>query len=260
MNKPTLKIVKIGGHIINDSSQLAIFLEDFAKLKGNKILVHGGGKKASEIACSMGITPKMIDGRRITDEATLEIVTMVYAGLINKNMVAQLQANSCNAIGVSGADGNMIQATKRPVKEIDYGYAGDVEKVHGAHLKTLIDSGLIPVFCPISHDKKGQLLNTNADTIAAEVAVGMSDFFEVELNYVFEADGVLEDVSDKTSVIDTIDVGYYQELIANGTISDGMLPKIHNCFDALKRGVCEVRIGGVTLIKNNAALYTTLII
>jgi acetylglutamate kinase len=260
MSKPTLKIVKIGGNIINDTSQLAVFLEDFAKLKGNKILVHGGGKKASEIGRAMGIIPKMIDGRRITDASTLEIVTMVYAGLINKNVVAQLQANSCNAIGVSGTDGNMIQAIKRPVKEIDYGYAGDVEKVNAAQLKMIIEAGLVPVFCPITHDKKGLLLNTNADTIAAEIAVGMSETFEVELNYVFEADGVLENVSDKTSVIDTINAAYYQKLIANGTISDGMLPKMHNCFDALKRGVFEVRIGGVALIRNNTTIYTTLII
>lgn len=260
MNKPILKIVKIGGNIINDESQLAVFLEDFSKLEGNKILVHGGGKKASEIGLAMGITPKMVDGRRITDEATLGIVTMVYAGLINKNMVAQLQAHSCNAIGVSGADGNMIQAVKRPIKEIDYGFAGDIVKVNGSQIKSLLEAGLVPVFCPISHDKNGQLLNTNADTIAAEVAVGMSGYYEVELNYVFEADGVLADVSDKTSVIDTIDAGYYEKLIENGTISDGMLPKMHNCFDALKRGVSEVRIGGVALIKNNTTIYTTLII
>ena len=260
MSKPKLKLVKIGGNILNDASQLAIFLEDFSRLEGDKILVHGGGKKASEIGQAMGISPKMVDGRRITDEDTLEIVTMVYAGLINKNVVAQLQAHSCNAIGVSGADGNMIQAIKRPVKAIDYGYAGDVVQVQGNQLKLVLEAGLVPVFCPITHNQKGQLLNTNADTIAAELAAGLSDFYEVELNYVFEADGVLKDVSDKTSVIDTINSEYYRELIANGVISDGMLPKMHNCFDALKRGVSEVRIGGIALIKSNASIYTTLII
>lgn len=258
MSKEKLKIVKIGGNIINDTAQLVSFLKDFSQLEGRKILVHGGGKKASELGVSLGVVPEMINGRRITDEATLDIVTMVYAGLINKNIVAQLQANQCNAIGVSGADGNIIQASKRAVTDIDYGFAGDVEMVDATQIEALINAGLTPVCCAITHNKKAQLLNTNADTIAAEVAVAMSERFEVTLNYVFEVDGVLSDITDKTSVIETIDAVAYKKLIEVGVISDGMLPKMHNCFDALRRGVSTVKIGGPSLLKKRKTRCTTL--
>ena len=258
MNKQVLKIVKIGGNIINSKKELRSFLSDFAAIKEQKILVHGGGKKASEVLNAMGIAPKMIDGRRITDEQTLEVVTMVYAGLLNKNIVGALQAVGCNAIGLTGADGNSIHAYKRPVKKIDYGFAGDIDKVNARAISVLIENNFVPVFCAITHDKNGQLLNTNADTIATEIAIALSDSYEVELSYVFELLGVLKDIQDATSVIQKINGEKYRELKAAGIIADGMLPKLHNCFNALENGVKQVKIGNRTMVKDNAKLFTTL--
>lgn len=258
MSKNTLKIVKIGGNVINNEDALHSFLKDFSELEGPKILVHGGGRKASEVSSAMGLEPKMINGRRVTDEATVEVVTMVYAGLLNKNIVAQLQKHGCNAMGLSGADANCILAHKRIVKDIDYGFAGDVDEVNSEIIDVLLQNNVIPVFCAITHDKKGQLLNTNADTIASEVAVGMSVSYNTELNYVFELKGVLESIEDKNSVITEINAEKYASLIEQGIIADGMIPKLHNCFNSLKKGVSKVKIGDASLMKTLNKIYTTL--
>jgi len=258
MKKQKLHIVKIGGNIINDKALLISFLNDFSALSTPKILIHGGGKKATEIATEMGIKPKMVDGRRITDKQNLEIVTMVYAGLLNKKIAAQLQQNSCNAMGLSGADANCILAHKRLVKEIDYGFVGDIDKVNSETIQVFLEHNLTPIFCAITHDKNGQLLNTNADTIASEVAIAMSQLYNTELNYVFELKGVLKTIEDKNSVIKHINSEKYNQLINEGIISDGMLPKLHNCFNALKKGVHQVKIGDASLIKKTTSLFTTL--
>ena len=258
MGKEPLHIIKIGGNVINDEASLSEFLKDFAQVSGKKILVHGGGKKASELLKSIGIEPKMVGGRRITDQATLEVVTMVYAGLINKNIVAQLQQNNCNAIGLSGADGNSIKAHKRLVKDIDYGFAGDVDVVENKTFKALLDNKLTPVLCAITHDKKGQLLNTNADTITSEVATALSNDYEVTITYCFEKKGVLTDINNDDSVIEKIDTQKYESLKNDGIISDGMLPKLENCFYALNKGVSKIIIGHPTVIANANQLCTTL--
>jgi len=255
-----LTIVKIGGNIINDSSALISFLKDFSKINGSKILVHGGGRKATEMANKLGLKPKMVDGRRITDKANLEVVTMVYAGLLNKNIVARLQENNCNAIGLSGADANTISSHKRIVKDIDYGFAGDVDAVSSNVIKILVDNDITPVFCAITHDKKGQLLNTNADTIASEIASAMCDVFDVELIYCFEKKGVLADTNDDDSVIERIDSRSYLQLKEKGIIAEGMLPKIDNCFYALQNGVAKVVIGLPEIIKNKHLKQTTLVL
>ena len=258
MEKQTLQIVKIGGNVINNDEALLSFLKDFAALPSPKILVHGGGKRASEISSAMGLVPTMINGRRVTDEATLEIVTMVYAGLLNKKITSQLQKLDCNAIGLSGTDGNSILAHKRIVKEVDYGFAGDVDAVNSDFINVLLQNNITPVFCAITHDKNGQLLNTNADTIVSEVAIGMSELYQTELNFVFELKGVLENIEDKNSVITHINSKKYEQLIADGTIADGMLPKMQNCFNALNRGVQKVKIGDASMIDKAATLYTTI--
>lgn len=253
-----LTIVKVGGNVINNAEALESFLSDFAALEGNKILVHGGGKRATQLAADLGIEATMINGRRVTDEATIEIVTMVYAGLLNKNIVATLQSKNCNAIGLSGADGNSIQAHKRKVVDVDYGFAGDVDGINAANIATFINGGMTPVFCAITHDGKGQLLNTNADTIASTIAVGMSDLYDVSLVYTFEKNGVLTSVDDDNSVITDINSEKYSQLKADGIIADGMLPKMENCFNALQQGVSEVIIGNPTVIINKEQLFTTL--
>ncbi|HEY9220534.1 MAG TPA: acetylglutamate kinase [Lutibacter sp.] len=260
MAKQQLHIVKIGGNIINDEVALYSFLKDFSEMDEPKILVHGGGKRATEISEAMGLQPKMIAGRRITDEATLEVVTMVYAGLLNKKITAQLQKLNCNALGLSGADANCILAHKRIVAEVDYGFAGDVDAINAEFITVLLQNKVTPVFCAITHDKHGQLLNTNADTIASEIAVAMSDFYDVALNYVFELKGVLENIADKNSVIRHINLKKYEQLIEDGVISEGMIPKLHNCFNALKKGVQKVNIGDASLLKNTNNLHTTLTI
>lgn len=260
MKNQKLNIVKIGGNIINNDIALTAFLKYFAELDGFKILVHGGGKKATELALAMGLKPKMVNGRRVTDEANLEVVTMVYAGLLNKKITAILQQNNCNAIGLSGVDANCILAHKRIVKDIDYGFAGDVDTVNSTFINVLLQNNVTPVFCAITHDKNGQLLNTNADTIASEVAIAMSDLYKTALNYVFELKGVLESIEDKNSVICKINLDKYEELVEQGIISEGMIPKLHNCFSALKKGVQKVKIGDASLIKGTNKLYTTLTI
>ncbi|MHB1146834.1 MAG: acetylglutamate kinase [Lutibacter sp.] len=260
MDKQLLKIVKIGGNIINDEAALHSFLKDFAALDAPKILVHGGGKRATEISEAMGLQPKMVAGRRVTDEVTLEVVTMVYAGLLNKKITAHLQKFNCNALGLSGADANCILAHKRIVTEVDYGFAGDVVAVNAEFITLLLQNKVTPVFCAITHDKNGQLLNTNADTIASEMAIAMSDFYEVELNYVFELKGVLSTIANKNSVIQHIDLKKYEQLIEDGIISEGMIPKLHNCFNALKKGVKKVNIGDASLVNKYIDLHTTLTI
>ena len=219
-------------------------------LEGPKVLVHGGGKKASEVMSQMGILPKMIDGRRVTDAQSLEIVTMVYAGLINKNIVTKLQKYDCNAIGLSGADANVILAKKRPSDPIDYGFAGDVQKVNAEALTTLIEGGMTPVFCAITHDDSAQLLNTNADTIASAVSKGLSQNYTVSLWYCFEKKGVLLDINDEDSVVECINYNKYQTFLKDGVIADGMKPKMLNVFEALKKnGVKEVKIGHPDMVK-----------
>ena len=256
--KEKLRIVKIGGNVINDKKQLQSFLKDFSDMESLKILVHGGGKRATQLAVSLGLQTKMIGGRRVTDEANLEIVTMVYAGLLNKNIVAQLQANNCNAIGLTGADANTITAHKRIVKDIDYGYAGDVDSIENKSIELFLNNGIVPVFSAITHDKKGQLLNTNADTIASELAKGLADNFEVELIYCFEKKGVLMDIDDNDSVIADIDKKKYEQLKADQIIAEGMLPKLENCFESLENGVKKVIIGRPELISNKGMQHTSL--
>lgn len=258
MMKRKLKIVKIGGNVINDRQELGSFLRDFSDMDTLKILVHGGGKRATELAATLGLETKMVGGRRITDEANLEIVTMVYAGLLNKNIVAKLQANDCNAIGLTGADANMILAHKRIVKDIDYGFVGDVDAVEKETIKLLLNNQIVPVFSAITHNKNGQLLNTNADTIASELAKGLSGIFDVELIYCFEKKGVLMDVEDDDSVIEEIDKAKYQRLKADQIIAEGMLPKLENCFESLENGVKKVIIGKPELIRKTGIKHTSL--
>ena len=256
--KKHLSIIKIGGNVINSETDLDSFLSDFDQLQGLKILVHGGGRKATEIADSMGLEPKMIGGRRVTDEANLEVVTMVYAGLLNKSIVAKLQAKACNALGLSGADANVIKAHKRIVKEIDYGFAGDIDEVESKTISLFLNAGITPVFSAITHNTQGQLLNTNADTIAAEVAKGLSADFEVELIYCFEKNGVLKDVEDDASVIENINSETYAFLKSEGVINEGMLPKLENCFNSLQNGVGRVIIGKTELIRDRTLKHTML--
>jgi len=240
-----LTVIKIGGNVIDSSEKLHQFLVDFTALPGEKILIHGGGKIATELGTSLGIEPQLVDGRRITDIETLRVVTMVYAGLINKNMVAQLQARGCNAIGLSGADGNVIQAVKRPVKEIDFGFVGDLgdTSVSVDTLDSLLKSKLVPVLCAITHNGEGQLLNTNADTIASAVAVAMSSVYDTRLVYCFEKKGVLRDVEDEQSLVAEIKRNDFEKLQAEGVVSGGMIPKLHNAFEAIRQGVKAVYIG-----------------
>jgi len=240
-----LTVIKIGGNVIDNSEKLHQFLLDFTALPGDKILVHGGGKIATELGVSLGVEPKMVEGRRITDIETLRIVTMVYAGLINKNMVAQLQAKGCNAIGMSGADGNVIKAVKRPVGTIDYGFVGDLDhsSVSVTTLDSLLKGNLVPVLCAITHDGDTQLLNTNADTIASAVAVAMSTRYETSLVYCFEKKGVLKDVDDDLSVVTEIKRNDFETLQQQGIVSGGMIPKLHNAFEAIGQGVKAVYIG-----------------
>ncbi len=258
LTKKSLSIIKIGGNIIDDSTELSQFLIDFSKINGDKILVHGGGKSATKMAKSIGLEPVMIDGRRITDAAMLDVVVMIYAGEINKKIVAQLQANTTNAMGFSGADGNLIQSTKRNHPSIDYGFVGDVEKVNTTLLETLISNGIVPVFCAITHDGKGQLLNTNADTIASELAIALSEVFEVTLNYCFEKAGVLTDVGDENSVIRQINSALYSKLKEEGAIHSGMIPKLDNCFNSLSKGVQKIKIGHHRMLKDESAICTSI--
>ncbi|KQB43666.1 acetylglutamate kinase [Flavobacterium sp. L1I52] len=256
--KQQLTVIKIGGNIIDNPTELTQFLSDFSKIEGYKVLVHGGGKSATKMAQSVGLTPKMVDGRRITDAPMLDIAVMIYAGQINKNVVAELQANGTNAVGFTGADGNLILSEKRNHPTIDYGFVGDVKKINTPLLQKLIELDITPVFCAITHDKNGQLLNTNADTIASELAIGLSEVFEVTLNYCFEKPGVLYDAEDDSSVIAQIDSPLYAKLKDEGAIHSGMIPKLDNCFNSLSKGVQKIKIGHHKMLKNADAVCTTI--
>lgn len=256
--KQKLSIVKIGGNVIEDDTALAIFLNAFSRLEGLKILVHGGGKLATQLATRLDIPSNLIDGRRVTDKDTLEVITMVYGGLVNKKIVAKLQAAGINALGLCGADGNSIQAHKRPVKEIDYGFVGDIDRVNSELLNTLLLSQITPIFCAISHDGEGQLLNTNADTIASEIAIAMTPYFDTILYYCFEKKGVLSNITDANSVVKQLDTYTYNQLKSSGTIADGMLPKLHNCFYALAHKVKKVCLGDVSMLDEKTDMFTTI--
>jgi len=238
-----ITVVKIGGNILDDPSSLESFIVKFAGLAGKKVLVHGGGKVADQIAKKMGVVQKIVDGRRITDLQTLDIITMVYAGLINKNLVADLNALGCNAIGVCGADANLMIANRRPMAEIDYGFVGDITFVNAEILTNWLNIGICPVISPITHDGHGQLLNTNADTIASSVALAISKLFSVQLVYCFEKKGVLKDVNDEGSVIPFLDEKITNDLKERGMIHSGMLPKLENAINTVKGGVDAVYIG-----------------
>ena len=255
--KQKLSIVKIGGNLIEDVEGCKRVLDLFSKLDGNKILVHGGGKKATELANQLGVESKMVNGRRITNAEALEIALMVYGGLFSKKIVAKLQALGTDAIGMSGADADAIRAHKRPKKNVDFGFVGDVDLVNTYGIFKLLQAGFTPIFCALTHDGKGQMLNTNADTIAAELAIAMSEQFETTLFYCFEKKGVLQDIEDDNSVIHHINSKDYDELLAYGIIADGMLPKMHNCFYALRNQVGKVCIGNTEMLEANNTVYTT---
>jgi len=253
--KPALTVVKIGGNVIDNEAALKAFLVDFAALEGYKILVHGGGKIATKTAEGLGIIAIFHEGRRITDKPMLDVAVMTYAGLINKDITAQLQALGNNAMGFTGADGNLILSEKRQNAAVDFGFVGDVVAVADELLKTLLLQNIVPVFCAITHDGYGQLLNTNADTIAAELAVACSAHFDVKLLYCFEKKGVLTDVENEDSVIKNLTFETYRELRAQGTIHSGMLPKLENCFNALNRGVMAIGIGNPQMLTGES-VYT----
>lgn len=247
--KEKLTIVKIGGAVVEDEQQLSQLLKDFSAIEGRKVLVHGGGRKATKMAERLGIETQMVNGRRITDAAMLEVVTMVYGGLVNKNLVAQLQANGVNALGLTGADANAIISHKRPLKDgVDYGFVGDVDAGNGEMLSKLIEAGITPVMAPLTHDGKGQILNTNADTIASETAKALADFYDVTLIFSFEKKGVLRNPDDDDSVIPVITHEDFERYKADGTISGGMLPKIENALNAVEAGVSRVIITLATAI------------
>lgn len=248
----SINVIKVGGKIVEDS--LPAFLDSFASVKGKKVLVHGGGRTATALAARLGVETRMEGGRRITDKAMLDIVTMVYGGLVNKNIVAALQARGINAIGLTGADMDIILSEKRPVREIDYGFVGDVKAVKGDVLSTFAEKGAVPVLAPLTHDGKGQILNTNADTIASEAAKSLSGIYQVTLTYCFEMPGVLAVPGDVSSVIPVITPESFRKLTEEGTVSGGMIPKIENAIAALKAGVEKVVItesgalnGGTTI-------------
>ena len=244
MCKDKITVVKVGGKIVEEQGSLDRLLRDFAAIDGFKLLVHGGGRFATKVAADLGIATTMIEGRRVTDEAMLRVVTMVYGGLVNKSVVAGLQALGVDALGMTGADMDIIRSRRRPVTEagIDYGWVGDVERVNGEALATLVRAGVVPVVAPLTHDGIGHLLNTNADTMAQSVATGLTPYFDVRLVFCFEKPGVLSDEADDDSVIPAINPAMFESLKADGTVSGGMIPKLSNSFDALCGGVGEVVI------------------
>jgi len=256
--KTKLTVIKIGGEIINNPEQLQAFLVDFSRLNEPKVLVHGGGKIATALSAKLGIETRMQEGRRITTKENLEVVTMVYAGLINKNITASLQSQQCNAIGLSGADASVIVASKRPSKPLDYGYVGDIQSINSKVIDTFVESQMVPVFSAICHDGNGQLLNTNADTIATEIAIAMSEKYETELIYCFDKKGVLMDVNDDHSVVEKINTEDYRNLREQKVIHDGMLPKMENAFHALNHKVSKVMIGNTNFIKERTEAHTLL--
>ncbi|MBP5630449.1 MAG: acetylglutamate kinase [Bacteroidaceae bacterium] len=250
--KETLNIIKVGGGVVEDAASLTSLLSQFAAMQGRKVLVHGGGRLATAMATSLGIESRMVGGRRITDEKMLEVVTMVYGGLVNKNIVAGLQTKGVKAVGLTGVDGDVIRSHKRPPKlvkmddgteqMVDFGFVGDVDKVDAQLLVSLIESGIVPVVAPLTHDGEGHILNTNADTIASSVAQALAEHYEVTLTFCFEKAGVLRDANDDNSVIPLIDEQEASKLIAEGVIAGGMIPKIENAFDAIRKGVRQVVI------------------
>ena len=242
MMKEKITVIKVGGKIVEEDASLAALLDRFAAIEGRKVLIHGGGRSATRIAERLGIESKMVNGRRITDSETLKVVTMVYGGLVNKNIVAQLQATGINALGLTGADCNIIKAHKRPVGEVDYGFVGDVEHANGEMLSALIEQGIVPVVAPLTHDGKGNMLNINADTMAAETAKALAAHYNVTLVYCFEHPGVMRNPEDSQSIIPRITHASYKELLADGTVSGGMIPKIDNAFNAIDNGVEKVII------------------
>ena len=236
-----IQVIKIGGGVLENEAQRNAFLRQFAAIEGPKVLVHGGGRLATTMAERLGVETQMIDGRRVTDKETLDIVTMVYGGLVNKQVVAQLQTMGVNAIGMTGVDGGWMKSVKRPIKNgIDYGYVGDVVDVNGQHLRTLLDNGLTPVIAPITYSAEGLLLNTNADTVASQTAISLAP--DVQLTFCFEKTGVLSNPDDESSLIARITTESYTQLKAEGIVSGGMIPKIDNAFAALERGVKSVHI------------------
>lgn len=250
--KEQLTVVKVGGGIVEEELSLRQLLVAFSAISGHKVLVHGGGRSATRTAERLGIESHMVNGRRITDEAMLDVVTMVYGGLVNKNIVARLQACGVNALGLTGADMNVIRSRKRPVKDIDYGFVGDVEAADGALLGHLIRQGIVPVMAPLTHDGAGHILNTNADTIAGETAKALAPFFEVTLMFCFEKKGVLRNAEDEDSVIPHINEADFRRYVADGTIQGGMIPKLENSFDALRAGVSKVIITQATAIDGHS--------
>lgn len=244
-----LTVVKVGGAIVEDEASLERLLRDFTAIQGHKALVHGGGRRATKVAASLGIESRMVNGRRVTDGAMLEVVTMVYGGLVNKNVVARLQAMGVNALGLTGADMDVIRSHKRPLKDgVDFGFVGDVDVVNGQRIKTLIDQGVTPVLAPLTHDGKGTVLNTNADTIASETAKALASFYDVTLIYSFEKPGVLRHPDDESSLIREITREDFRRYVADGTVSGGMIPKIENALRAVEAGVREVNITLATAI------------
>ena len=246
--KHPLTLVKVGGAVVEDDARLDALLAAFAAIDGRKVLVHGGGRRATAIASRLGIESTMVGGRRVTDRDMLEVVTMVYGGLVNKNIVAQLQARGTDALGLTGADIDVIRSHKRPVKDVDYGFVGDVERADGDKLATLIEAGITPVMAPLTHDGHGMLLNTNADTIAAETAKALAKRYDVTLVYCFEKKGVLANPDDDDSVIPLITRADFARLVADGTVAGGMLPKLENAFNAISAGVSRVNITLATAI------------
>ncbi len=246
--KERLTIVKVGGAIVEDEQSLSLLIGNFSAIEGRKILVHGGGRRATAVASKLGIESRMVNGRRITDKDMLRVAMMVYGGLVNKDIVARLQAGGTDAIGLTGADMDCIRSHKRPVKDIDYGFVGDVERVDGDKLRKLIEAGLTPVMAPLTHDGHGTMLNTNADTIASETAKALAGLYDVTLIFCFEKKGVLANPDNDDSVIPVITPSDFKRLTADGTISGGMLPKLENAFGAINAGVSRVNITLATAI------------
>lgn len=238
-----ITVIKVGGAVVEDEAQLTQLLQDFSAIEGRKVLVHGGGRRATKVAAQLGIETQMVNGRRITDASMLEVVTMVYGGLVNKNVVARLQAQGIDALGLTGADIDVIRSHKRPLKNgVDYGFVGDVDRADGDKLHTLIEAGIVPVMAPLTHDGMGNILNTNADTIAGETAKALAKHYDVTLVFCFEKKGVLSNPDDDESVIPTITRADFDRYVAGGTISGGMIPKIENAFNAIDAGVGRVVI------------------
>ena len=238
-----ITVIKVGGAVVEDEAQLTQLLQDFSAIEGRKVLVHGGGRRATKVAAQLGIETQMVNGRRITDASMLEVVTMVYGGLVNKNVVARLQAQGIDALGLTGADIDVIRSHKRPLKNgVDYGFVGDVDRADGDKLHTLIEAGIVPVMAPLTHDGMGNILNTNADTIAGETAKALAKHYDVTLVFCFEKKGVLSNPDDDESVIPTITRADFDRYVADGTISGGMIPKIENAFNAIDSGVGRVVI------------------